>query len=375
MLNASARPEHGLAPALKPHPDQDQRWYTHDRTLAFDEAALLVTRAHEADGIRYDLPAPDLRAWAFGSASEGVMQLVPVPLPGAKLTRPLALREHAFGQLCQKLDAPAAYVRELPAKLQMACVNWALTQRQQGALLRVAGDEIRAVVSERYAPIDDALLLEVMDGVLGDAGYRADARVRATATGPHTVLRVTIPSASVAVAAGDVIEFGVDLANSELGLRSVQVTPITHRLVCSNGMRAWKSEAGLRLRHIGDPIRLRTQLREALPVALAEARGDLERWKRATHVLIDDALEEIDNLRLYGLSSHESNAIVREYAKSEGVDLATANNEALTKAASTRTTAFALANAITATARERSDVTARLSLESVAHRYLARKAG
>ena len=49
--------------------------------------------------------------------------------------------------------------------------------------------------------------------------------LRATAVGPHTVLRITIPNEGVPVKVGDVIEWGIDIANSELGLRSVQVTP------------------------------------------------------------------------------------------------------------------------------------------------------
>jgi Domain of unknown function (DUF932) len=195
-----------------------------------------------------------------------------VPLPGRAPAAPLALRESAFSQLCGNAGAPAPYVRTLPSKLQMACLNWGLTQEPQNALLRLAGNEIRAVVSERYAAIDDAFLLEVVDDVFKSAGYRDDALVYAAATGPHTLLRITVPAFGVAVKRDDIIEWGLDIANSELGLHYVQVTPITHRLVCANGMRAWKSEANLRMRHVGDADRLRDQLRGAVPVAFAEAR-------------------------------------------------------------------------------------------------------
>jgi hypothetical protein len=117
---------------------------------------------------------------------------------------------------------------------------------------------------------------------------------------------------------GDVIEAGIDIANSEVGLRSVQVTPITYRLVCTNGMRAWRSEAALRMRHVGDPNRLHEQLRDAVPIAFAEARGDIARWQRATEVLVDNALEEVESLRLLGLSSGEVQAVGRELAVSAG---------------------------------------------------------
>ena len=48
----------------------------------------------------------------------------------------------------------------------MACMNWALVQHKDPALLRLAGREIRAVVSERYAPVDDTLLLELVGETL-----------------------------------------------------------------------------------------------------------------------------------------------------------------------------------------------------------------
>jgi hypothetical protein len=306
-------------PVLRPRADQPQQWSSFRSPVRFTEAAASILDAHAADGKRSDLVAVDLRTWAFGAADGDTMAITRVPLPGRAETSPLVLRELAFSQLCAKAGAPAPYVRTLPAKLQMAAMNWGLGQAPQNALLRLANNEVRAIVSERYAAIDDAFLLEVVDDVLKSAGYRDDALVRAAATGPHTLLRITVPAFGVAVKRDDIIEWGLDIGNSELGLRSVQVTPITHRLVCTNGMRAWKSEAGLRMRHVGDAARLREQLRDALPVAFAEARGDIARWVKATELLIDNALEEIERLRAYGLSAGEVMSIGRTLAQDEGL--------------------------------------------------------
>jgi hypothetical protein len=362
-------------PSLRPRADQPQRWRTHRNTAPFHEAAATIREAHELDGQRTDVLANDLRTWAFGSADHTSMQVGRVPLAGRDLGPPLALREHAFGQLCQRISTPAAYVRSLPEKLQLACINWGLAQEPQNALLRLAGDEVRAIMSDRYAAIDDAFLLDVVDDVLSKSGFRNDALVRATSTGPHTILRVTIPSAGIAVRKDDVIKYGLDIANSELGLRSVQITPVTHRLVCTNGMRAWRSDASLRMRHVGDPDRLRDQLRDAIPVAFAEARGDIARWKKATELLISNALDEIESLRAFGLSSTETGAIGRSLAVSTGLLAADAPSGDLTQVLRGSSTAFELANAITSTARECSDVTARLNMESLGHRYLVSKTG
>jgi len=105
-------------------------------------------------------------------------------------------------------------VRELPSKLQVANMNWGLAREKQSALLRFAGGEIRAVVSDRYAALDDALVLQVVADVLDRAGFLRDTLVRATAVGTSTILRVTLPSEGVAVKVGDVIEYGLDIGNS-----------------------------------------------------------------------------------------------------------------------------------------------------------------
>jgi hypothetical protein len=138
-------------------------------------------------------------------------------------------------------------------------------------------------------------------------------------------------------------------------------------------MRAWKSEASMRMRHVGDPKRLREQLRDAVPVAFAEARGDIEKWRKATDVLIDSALEEIESLRAFGLGIGEVQAVGRELAASGGLLTSSSSAEKVSEALKVPTTAFDVANAITAVAREK-DVAGRLSLEEAGHRYLSRRA-
>ncbi len=298
---------------LRPRRDQHERWIAHTHPVSFEEAAQLVLDAHAEDGVRDDVVAHDVRTWAFGHA-DGSMAIAPVPLPGREPMQPMPLRELAFSQLCTRIGAPPSYIRDLPAKLQMANMNFGMTKERQSALLRLAGGEVRAVVSDRYAALDDELVLEVVGDVLDRAGYLAECRVRASAVGASTLLRITLPAESMAVRKDDIIEWGLDIGNSEVGVRSVQVTPITYRLVCTNGMRAWRSEAAMRMRHVGDPKRLHEQLRDVVPVAFAEARGDIDRWRRASEFLIDEALEEIEGLRALGLGQSEVQAVGRELA-------------------------------------------------------------
>lgn len=367
---AAKRPAPSIDP-LVPRPDQPEHWHAFTQPVAFDIAAERIRQAHIADGERYDVVTTDLRTWAFGSTDARTMQLVRVPFPGRDAGEPLPLREQAFAQICSRINTPAPYIRTLPPKLQTACMNWGLSQDKSPAMLRLAGGELRAVLSDRYAAADDELLLDMVSDCLDRTGYRNDALVRAAAVGPHTILRITLPGEGAPMQVGDVIEHGIDIGNSELGLRSVQVTPVTYRLLCTNGMRAWRSDAAVRLRHIGDPKRLHEQLRDAIPVAFAEARGDISRWQDAVEVLVDSALEEIESLRGFGLSSGDVQAVGRTLAQEHNLLPANGSGQSLRDVLRVEASAYEVANAITATARER-PTAARLSMEEAAHRYLVR---
>jgi len=366
----------GMNP-LVPRPDQSQLWRSYEKTpIPFDQAYEQVMEHHRADGERRDIPINGLRSWAFGSLDGTTMAIRPLPLPGRKHDVVVPIRSLAWRHLCGRIDAPVDYLSRMPAKVQMACVNWDLSKVDKDALLRIAGNEARAMLSDRYAPIDDVFYLDLVNETLKTAGYRDDALVRVVASGPQTIVRVTIPNDAIEVKKGDAIEHGIDIGNSELGMRSVQVTPITYRLVCTNGARAWKSEATHRMRHVGDPARLREQLADAVPVAFAEAKGTLDKWHKATERLIDNALEEIEGLHSFGLNKPEREAIGRQLVADTGLPGRNLTEQLM----GTRVSVFDMANAITAYARNRGAgednsvrVESRLHLEEVGAEYLHRK--
>ncbi len=363
-------PEHAPLEVLE---DQRQLWLAHGKEpVAFERAMELVLAERAADGERHDHLA-DLRLFGFGAVQgvAAIQQKAGLDLGGSP--EPIRLRRRAFHALCEHVGVSAKLIGTFPAKLQAVNMNWLMQYgaRDSGALLlRRAGGDLRSIHSDRYATFDDDQLLEIVDGVLQKAGYRQDAMVRASCVGPQLTLRLTIPNEGVEVRQGDVIEWGLDIGNSEVGLRSIQVTPSTYRLICTNGMRSAEHGARTRIRHVGNHREIREDLAVASPAAFAEARGDMDRWRKAVDTMVFDALDDLEGLRGFGLEQGEVRAIGRTLIEAEpdmpNVQLA----EALRHR---RTTVYDLANAITQTARDRSDVAARLELEETAHRYLARR--
>jgi hypothetical protein len=354
--------------------DQRQLWLAHgDKPISFESAVERVLAEREADGARTDQLA-DLRAYGFG-AVDGVMAIK----QGASLDlhgdgQPIRLRKRAFRDLCSLVKVDPTFIASVPAQLAAVNMNWLMThgplQSEGARFFRRAGGDLRSIHSDRYAALDDDILLEIADEVLRKSGYRADAMVRASCIGPQMTLRISIPNEGVEIKAGDVIEWGLDLGNSEVGMRSVQVTPSTYRQICLNGLRSTELGAVTRIRHVGDHREIRDDLTQAIPAAFAEARGDIARWQKSVDMMVTDALADLEGLAGFGIEKSEQRAIGRMLI---GAEQDMPNQQLAEALRHRRTTVYDMTNAITATARDRGDVGDRMSLEETAHRYLTRR--
>jgi hypothetical protein len=303
--------------------DQREEWITFDGDgVTFDAAAKRILDADAKDGERIDQGIAALNTWAFGpapSTTEGraVAALATIPAPGRE-PRMVPLRAHAFSQLCSRVGAPAPYIAKLPAKLQMACVNHGLQADQDGGskLLRMAGGEARAILSSRYAPLDNALVIEIMRTTLREAGMLADVRVRSVALGATASMRLTLPGDDMVVAnpakVGDIVEVGFDLLNGEIGNRSISVAPMVWRLVCLNGMRSCDRGLQQKLRHVGSSERLIEAFRDAVPSALGAARGMRTKMVAAVDMLVDNLLGEFAGLAAFGLTVPDRRDVARD---------------------------------------------------------------
>ena len=368
-----------LAPPLTVRPDMQVIWRKYDKApITLDAAAGQIRRAHDIDGERDDVEIPDLRAWAVIPAGEH-LALAAVPFPGVRERAPLVLRQNAFSQLCARMGAPAPYLLGLPAKLQLACANYGMSRlADRSGLVRLAGNEARAIVSDRYAKLDDEVVLESLYESLGRLGLLGSIRVRAVATGGMTALRMSFPNEAREILPSDPIEYGLDISNGELGARSVGITSSTYRLVCTNGMRAWRSDANMRLRHVGSPNKLREAFLDGIPVALAESRGQLAQWARSVEAMVANVFDEIDGLRQYGLSTSDSRAIATTYAAEYGLRLpskGSAEDIGTLLQQTGEPTVYNVANAITRTAQNTESTERRFELEEAANRYLTRRVG
>src|SRR6478736_4356653 len=253
------------------------RAHWQDVDLDFDAAAEQFVKRHQGDGTPRDMPVMDLRHWGVAPHNE---HFALKPLAGHEPEK--SLRSTAFSMLCTRLGAPAEFIREkLPAPLQLATLNYLMSQgeRPGSAMLRLRGDEVTAIVSERYAPLDAVELVSTLRAALVRQGLLDSVRVRAVATGITDVIRLVLPSEMVAVKVGDTSMVGLDVSSSSFGRSAVHIRGVVS------------------LRHLGETQRLRDGLADGVATALVHARGLMGHWQAAVTSYITNLADFIDGLR------------------------------------------------------------------------------
>lgn len=161
--------------------------------------------------------------------------------------REYGLRTLALNQIAAKLGVPAQYLRKCPWDLRAENINhWLNENRTRSFLLRCDGDEIRAVLSDRYAPVDHVPLA----GWLADS-FGHDAQLRYEIS--EEVLHVQFVNGRGRDAGrNDWLHPGVGVTNSEVGLARVQVSGLLFRTICLNGLILRGGSEEWQRRHIGN---------------------------------------------------------------------------------------------------------------------------
>jgi hypothetical protein len=153
-------------------------------------------------------------------------------------------------QLGASLGIPAKYydrMRELQPELLAHNVNtWFQSEPPEKHTIRTLDGTARAYLSDRYRRIDN---FQIAEAVLPIINEMEGARVESCeVTEDRMLLKIVNPRLTEEVTKGDVVQAGIVISNSEVGLGSVSVMPLIYRLICSNGCIL---ADGIRKYHVG----------------------------------------------------------------------------------------------------------------------------
>jgi hypothetical protein len=162
----------------------------------------------------------------------------------------------AHKQIAERVGIPQKYYQRMLAEqpeLLARNVNTWFEANPERRLIRLLDGNVRAFLSDRYQRIDNWDVAQtVLPILLSTPGVEClsqevtESRLYIKAV-THSV-RGEIKSKRV----GDIIEAGVMISNSEVGLGAISIKPFLHFLVCTNGMV--RDKDSLRRAHIGRQI-------------------------------------------------------------------------------------------------------------------------
>jgi hypothetical protein len=160
-----------------------------------------------------------------------------------------SLTNHAHGQIAQRVQIPQKYYdrmrQEAPALLSSNVNHW-FQENPEPRLIRTMNGKARAFLSNRYRVLDNYDLLQAIVPKLREVGCRPESM---DITERKLYLKCLFPKIEMEVSTGDVVQAGLVISNSEVGLGSLRIEPLIYRLVCTNGLIA--PDAGLVKFHLG----------------------------------------------------------------------------------------------------------------------------
>ena len=162
----------------------------------------------------------------------------------------LNINEVAHSQIGGKLGIPAKYYNKMrsenPELLAQNVNSWFNTDPKT-YMVRTLDGTTRAFLSDRYRRIDNFEIAQTVLPVIADM---PDAKIESCeVTDERMYLKVVNPRLTTEVTPGDIVQSGILITNSEVGMGSFTVQPLVYRLVCSNGMVV--NDARTRKYHVG----------------------------------------------------------------------------------------------------------------------------
>lgn len=243
-----------------------------------------------------------------------------------------SINDHAHGQIADKLGIPRKYyekMTEVPG-LRTLNVNGWMQQRDEKNLVRTIDNKVRAVLSDRFKPLDnyDIINNSIFPVLLP---ISADLKVKVlNISDTKMYMQLILKNLQTEVKVGDIVQYGLTITNSEVGAGSLNVEGWIYRLSCSNGMigsslfrkyhvgkrieedvnyHIWQSDT-LQKELEGYQLRLRDVLKNALTMVNFEK--EVNKIREAAEDNIPNITQTVENVtKRFGLSEKDNGSIIQ----------------------------------------------------------------
>ena len=157
------------------------------------------------------------------------------------------MKRIAQRSIANRLGIPYQYLEKCPAELQKKNLDyWIEKERNDELFFRMNGDQVRAIFTPKYSPVDNFEVMERLDSI----GYDGDTLVQCHLDEEFMSLNIPDPERTFSINGdNDKVRQGISIANSEVGLSSLKISAFLLRLVCTNGL-VTRTEVDSSYRHV-----------------------------------------------------------------------------------------------------------------------------
>jgi len=269
----------------------------------------------------------------------------------------LIMHRRAEVQLLERLGIPVRFFDRCPEKLKWMTANHFAQNGgydKEVTIRTIKDNEARAIVSDQYTAIDDVDIMPMVSDVVSDLG--GDVKI-ADFHPDYTHVRIVFPGTETETRPGDIIQTGIHLTNSEVGLRAVHLDAMVYRLICTNGMVRGESNGRTSIRHVGDRDRLKDYIRRSIEDAKVNSAEMVKKFKASVEMKLNEPEKFIEGF-----------AAQQKLTQSQFKDILNTFNYYEDK------TMYGVINAVTETAQKSETVEGRYQLERIGTSLLDRVA-
>jgi len=222
------------------------------------------------------------------------------------------LREIASRSIAYRLGIPFQYLKKCPPDIQAINMNhWIAHEKNDELFFRYDGDDVRAIFTTKYRPVDNFEVLERLDSL----GYGPDTQVQCKLDNEFMLLSIMDGDKAFQIN-GDRFRNGVSFKNSEVGLSSLGIFCFSLRIICSNGLIR-KTEIGASYRHVSHKIL--DEFPQVLENVSFELGKQKHQFKLSMESPVDDPLKTIESFnRQFQLKEPERKAVEWAFPQESG---------------------------------------------------------
>ena len=228
---------------------------------------------------------------------------------------PHSVRPVAQRSISNRLGIPYPYLRRCPPDVQALNLNhWITKEKNDQLLFRFDRQDVRAVFTTKYLPVDNFEVMERLDSL----NYGPDTEVQCHLD--PEFMSLSIPDGAKAFDInGDRFKPGISISNSEVGLASLSISAFVLRLVCTNGLVA-KSDVSASYRHVSTKIL--SEFPQVLDKVSYELGTQRSQFKLSMESPVDDPESTLASFnRQFGLNAPEKEAVEWAWPMEMGINM------------------------------------------------------